>query len=416
MKDNTKKKTTNHSIVKFVQITKDFAPKIEETNQDTYIRFGEDNQLPYVLTDLYASVSLHKGIISKKELMIRENGLILDESDFTDENAVTANKTLEFYENVNESETFSDIWERIISDFVVYGGAYLQIIWSRDGSTINKIYNMPVESMRAEKADENGIINGYYYNPDRTKAGKYKKYTKTTELEYFPTFGSEDKTLPQIYYIKKVDPLSFYYGLPDYSSAITDLDTFRSISEFHNSNIHNGMQPSYVIMFKGPVPSPDKQNKIIDAIKSKHKGIENAGKPLIFFLDNEDLPKLETVENSEVDKMYQELYSTTQENIITAHQIPRVLANVTTEGSLGSGKEYIDAEKIFDKNYIQPTQEFLLGKINIIFDINELVNLKIQKVEPDLSVYPIDELLKLYTPTEIKELLGLPAAVTTTKK
>jgi len=399
---NDKKKIKNTTIVKFLQVSRSFAPKFVETNQSDLILFGEDNQLPYLLTDLYGSVSLHKGIIKKKINMIMAQGLGIDYEN------PKANKTIEFFENINELETFEDLFYKVVTDYVIYGGSYLQIIWSKDGKSVNKVYHMPFETMRLGKADDNGVVQEYFYNSDRTKQGKYKKYTKPSQLVSFPALGSEDKDVPQIYYIKNYEASSFYYGLPDYSSALTDLDTFRSISEFHNANIHNGMQPSYMIMFKGPVPSPEKQDIIIEQIKNKHKGIDNAGKPLIFFLDNEDVPTLETIDASEIDRMYQELYKTTQSNIITAHQIPRVLANVATEGGLGSGKEYIDAEIIFNRSYIQPVQDFLLKKVNIIFEINDLIPLEIYKVEPDLTIYSIDELLKLYTSDEVKELLGLP--------
>lgn len=403
-KINTKKDTKkiNNMVVKFVQITRDFAPQFVETKYNDTILFGEDNQLPYLLTDLYGSVSLHKGIIEKKQNMIKANGLYIDDGD------TNFNKTVDFFESVNDSENFEDIWDKIVSDEIIYGGTYLQIVWSRDGKQINKISHMPFETMRSGKADENGIVQNYYYNADRTKTGKYKKYTKGPELVEFPAFGTPNKKEPQIYYIKSYNPQSFYYGLPDYSAAITDLDTFRSISEFHNANIHNGMQPSYVVMFKGPSPSQEKQDRIVESIKTKHKGIDNAGKPLLFFLDGDDEIKLETVEKSENDTMFETLYTNTQSNIITAHQIPRILANVATEGSLGSGKEYLEAEIIFNKSYIQPIQQFLLKKVNVLFNINDFAELKIQPVAADLSNYSLDDLLKLYTVEDLINLLGLP--------
>lgn len=383
------KKAKNTSIVKFVQIVRDFAPKFTETSFNDTITFGEDNKLPYLLTDLYGSVSLHKGIIQKKQNMIKAKGLYIDEDE------ANFQKTLDWFENVNPSETFEDLWNKIVADYTIYGGSYLQVIWSRDGKNVNSLYHMPFETMRSGKANGDGVVNEYFYNSDRTAYGKYTKGTTSAKLESFPSFGSEDKSVPQIYYIKNYDPSSFYYGLPDYSSAITDLDTFRSISEFHNSNIHNGMQPSYIIMMPGPVPSQEKQDHIFDAIKTKHKGIDSAGKPLLFFLDNADKPTIETVDASDIDKMYKELHTTTQSNIITAHQIPRVLANVATEGSLGSGKEYIEAEVIFNKTYVQPTQDFLLKKVNVLFDINELAELKIEPIEAEEETVTVDQKLEI---------------------
>lgn len=389
----------NKTMVKFVSVDSSFNTSIVEQANNDMVMYGEDNQLPYLIKDYYATTPLHNGILEKKTYMVKGDGYYFD-----DENKALFNQTLKFFQDNN----LYDVLNAYIADFIIYGGAYLQIVFSRDGKAINKIGNINYELVRAERANKEGLVENYFVNPNKTKAGKYKKYTKTDKLIKLPVFGSKDYSKPQVYYVKNNNPITDYYGMPGYLSALYDLDTYRSISIFHNSNIHNGLQPSYVIMFKGPAMSPDKQDEVLNQIKKKHKGIENAGKPLVFFLDNTDVPEIQLVDSSDIGDMFNSLYANTQQNIITAHQIPRALSGVATEGSLGGGKEIYEAEQVFQRTYVKPLRSYVLNKFNVIMAFNGLLDVKIQDVAPDLSIYSIDELLSLYEKEEVKKMLNLP--------
>ena len=42
----------------------------------------------------------------------------------------------------------------------------MQVIYSKDRKTIAKVAHIPVENLRAEKCNEKGEIEGYFYSDD----------------------------------------------------------------------------------------------------------------------------------------------------------------------------------------------------------------------------------------------------------
>jgi len=115
-------------------------PKIIVKDDEDYVRYGSDNQLPYNLTNYYDNVGLNRAIINKKANMFIGKGISID---ITDEKK--AKKTLDFLENINPFETIDEIFEKISLDLFIYGGTYLQVIWDKSGKKISEIYHMNYE-------------------------------------------------------------------------------------------------------------------------------------------------------------------------------------------------------------------------------------------------------------------------------
>ena len=75
--------------------------------------------------------------------------------------------------NTQECVVFNnDCVRKLAHDLKLLGQAAIQIVYSKDGSQVVKAEHFPVETLRAEKADENGEIAVYYYCPDWTKANQ----------------------------------------------------------------------------------------------------------------------------------------------------------------------------------------------------------------------------------------------------
>ena len=70
-----------------------------------------------------------------------------------------------------------DCMKKTCYDYKMMGQASLQIIYSKDRSKIVQVEHIPVEKLRAEKADKKGVINAYYYANDwsEIKGSKVQK-------------------------------------------------------------------------------------------------------------------------------------------------------------------------------------------------------------------------------------------------
>ena len=382
-------------------------PVIYTEESSEIVNFGTNNDIPQLLLKYFTSVGLNRAIINKKKNMFLGKGIAFDVED-----DLQSRKTLKFLDEVNQFENINDLMEKVALDMFLYGGTYLQIIWSTDGKKITEIYHMPYHQMRSGTANEFGFVTKYYYNTSDEKTDKWARYTSPNDkhIVEFNAFNTQKfKNKPQILYIKQYEPSNKYYTLPDYIGALLDLDTMASISDFHNANIHNNMQPGLTIFFRGGEPPNEKKDAIVKAIKEKYGDTANAGRPMVFFLDTDIEPKVEQAEVSNVGDMYSLLSEDVKENILVSHQIPRAVSGLANPGSLGNTKELVEGLELVRNTYIKPIQDFVLGYFNKIMNINGLKEIFIINPSISLMRYNVGELTNILTRDEIREFLGYDA-------
>ena len=71
---------------------------------------------------------------------------------------------------------------------------------------------MPIETLRAEKCDEDGIVPAYYYFND------WANIKKTDEPIRIPAYGTSKENI-EIYYIKPYKSGFYYYSPVDYQGG-----------------------------------------------------------------------------------------------------------------------------------------------------------------------------------------------------
>ena len=139
-------------------------------------------------------------------------------------------------------------------DLKLFGGCYVNVIWSRDRSKIAKLKHIPAQYIRSGKMVD-GEIDTYYYSSD------WSKY-KRAEHRPIPyrAFSTEDRSnASQILMIRDKNPALFYGFAPDYVAATDYIQLDLEIAQFHLSNISNGMFPSMAINFANGVPSQEER-------------------------------------------------------------------------------------------------------------------------------------------------------------
>jgi len=394
----TKKDINFIKLNEFVKIpTFNFDPRAE-----FFVKFGDDNLLPEKILEYYNSVGLNRSIIQKKTSLLLGDGIT-----FEAEDDLQSKKTLQFIKGVNDFETMDELFAKVALDYFLYGGCYLQIIWAKNGKKINKIYHMPYHKMRSGKANKYNIVEKFYYNPSDEKYKKWGKYSTKKDVIEFNSFSTKKlKSKPQILYIKNYEPSNIFYALPDYVGAFKDLDTMAGIADFNNANIHNNMQPGFTVIFKGPEPSDDAKDEIVDQIKNKYQDTENAGKPMVFFIEEENAIEIKPMESGDIADMFLNLSNEVKENIVVSHQVPRAVSGLMTPGALGGTKELVEGTEIVKTGYIYPAQTFLLNYFNNIMEINGLKDIAIINPATSLLRYSLGDLQPFLTIDEIRNYIG----------
>ena len=346
MQDNNRK--YGLSFVAFADVK---LPQLIEKKGEGWIRFGENNDYPDHLLRMFNKSAKHNAIILGKVNYIVGNGI---------QDAPAP----------NADESMDDLLKKTCTDIETFGGCYLELHYNALGE-VAAVYHVPYSKVRSNKE------NTQFWIRENWQDVKYRNM-ETIRMGYNPARGKEDKV--QILFYKEYRPGLETYTYPGYVGALNAIETDIEVSKFHLSTIKNGMFSSKFINFYQGVPSEEEQKEIEKNFKRKFTGSENAGGIVIGF--NNDPAKAPTVadlSNTELDKHFDILNKTIQQEIFVGHQVVSpMLMGIRVEGQLGGHSEMMDSYEVFKATYVNDKQQAIEGLFTTVFGRE----MKIIPVEP----------------------------------
>ena len=338
---------------------------VEKYNQD-WVSFGEDNLYPNYLLELFLGSAINGALVKSIGAMIYGEGLAATNAD---DNIDTKESFLRLNELLHNSD--DDVLKDLALDLKLFGGCYVNVIWSRDRSRIAKLAHIPAQFIRSGKMID-GEVDTYYYSADWSR---YKK------AEYRPrayaAFNTEDRTqASQILMIREKNPALFYGFAPDYIAATDWVQMELEIAQFHLSNITSGMTPSMHVSFNNGVPTQEERRTIERQLNQKFAGSGNAGKILITFNDGtETKPTIEPIQMNDAQNAWVEMQKAAVNNILAGHRVTSpILFGIRAEGGgLGNNADELrDAYSLFNNTVVVPFQNVLLKGLEKIFAVNDI--------------------------------------------
>ena len=301
----------------------------------------------------------------------------------------------------SKGETIDEIFEKIALDYILFGGYSLNVIWSRDGSTIAEVYHLPFNNVRTGIMNEDEDVDHYYYS---TNWAQHRKYKPVPYKAYSPTDNKGDNA-NQVYYCFDYTVGNFYYPLPSYVGAINDIDTDARVSRFHRSNLQQGLAPSMMLTFKNGIPTADEQTAIWRDIERTFAGEDNAGKFFVNFSEPGREPDLQAIENAN-DDYYITLSTRLSQSILTSHRIssPLLLGIKDASGFSNNADEITTAYNHFMGTVIVPMQKKLVKSFSkIINQTGRTVKLEIEPAEILYTVNVEGAPQDIITPNETQD-------------
>jgi hypothetical protein len=341
-------------------------PHLVEDSKNDWVSFGQDNLYPQYILDLFLGSAINGALIKSIGAMIYGEGLAATNAD---DNTDTKESYLRLTELLHNSD--DDVLKDLAMDLKLFGGCYVNVIWSRDRSKIAKILHIPAQYIRSGKMID-GEIRTYYYSAD---------WSKTRKAEYRPrpysAFSTEDRSnASQILMIRDKNPALFYGFAPDYVAATDYIQLDLEIAQFHLSNISNGMFPSMAINFANGVPTDEERKTIERQITQKFTSSKAAGKILLTFNDGkETAPEIVPIDSNGASESYQFLSKEVVNKVLSGHRVTSpLLFGIRAEGGgLGSNADELrDSYSLFNNTVIIPFQNVLLSGLEKIFRVNDI--------------------------------------------
>lgn len=338
---------------------------VEKTNQD-WVSFGEDNLYPNYLLELFLGSAINGALIKSIGAMIYGEGLAATDAD---DNEATKESFLKLNGLLHDSP--DDVLKDLAMDLKLFGGCYVNVIWSRDRKSISKISHIGAQYIRSGKMVD-GEIDTYYYSSDWSKWKKSEHKPRP-----YKAFNTKDRTqASQILMIRDKNPALFYGFAPDYVASTDYIQLDLEIAQFHLANISNGMFPSMAINFKNGVPSDDERRTIERQINSKFSGSGNSGRILLTFNDGGDTtPEIVPLDTNNASESYQFLSKEVVNKVLSGHRVTSpLLFGIRAEGGgLGSNADELrDAFSLFNNTVIIPFQNILLKGLEKVFKVNDI--------------------------------------------
>jgi len=357
------------SNIRFVNLSNYTTPEVKEYRDKDWVAYGESNNYFQYLIDRYNGSATNNAIINGISELIYGRGL----------DATDSSRKPEAYAQM-KSLFSKDCLRKVTADLKMMGQCAFQVIYSKDHTRVTEVFHMPIESLRAEKCNEEGDIEAYYYAKDWS-AVKDKKETPMR----IPAFGYSQEGI-EILYIRPYRAGFYYYSPVDYQGGLQYAELEEEVANYHLNNIKNGMSPSMLINFNNGVPTEEERYMIESRIGEKFSGTSNAGKFILAFNDNKEMSAtIEPVQLSDASDQYQFLADEAMRKLMVAHRVTSpMLLGIKDQSGLGNNADELKtASTLFDNTIIRPFQEMILDGVDKILAFNDIsLNLYFKTLQP----------------------------------
>lgn len=333
------------------------SPEIVESSNKEWVSFGSSNDYFSYLIQRYEGSPTNNAIINSISLMIYGRGL----------DATNSNKKPEQYAQMI-SLLKKDMVKNLSHDLKLMGQCAMQVIYSKDRKTIARVDHIAVENLRAEKCNDKGEIEAYYYSDNWAKV---KNVSNTVRI---PAFGFSKENI-EIVYVKPYRAGYKYYSSVDYAGCLEWAETEQLVSNFHLNNTMNSFSPNTLIQFNNGTPTAEERQMLENRITEKFTGTSGA-KFVLSFNDNpEAAATVDTLAISDAHNTYNFVSEEATRKIMVGHRVTSpMLMGIGTQGtSLGSNADELKtASLLFDNTVIQPFQTLLTDAFDTILAYNQI--------------------------------------------
>lgn len=363
-KGSTKKTPSNRNGVYITAFEKQIenAPITKTNALYGIINYGQDNCYPFKLIDLYNTSVTHKACCDFSTNAICGEGIDWERMKFNTDDL----------QNPNYYMGWNEFIRALAFDFSLYSAFAFQIIKNKDGKTYS-FFPQPIETIRLEEMDEEGVINNAYLCKDWSATGKYQPIK-------IPMFGFQNekeipKGVPYLFYHKQWNPVNAYYGLPIYASALNCIQTEAQFQIYDLRAVVNGFTPVGAITL--PQVADDKERQaVINNITKMFTGSDSANSLVITFRDNIEEKPIEFTpfqQNVTNVNLYADSNERTINRIMAAWRIPSkslVGFPVDSTGFSDSGAYMESAYALYNVNVANNNRREILDVINQLFKMN----------------------------------------------
>jgi hypothetical protein len=359
-------------------------PEYKEKKGEGYMQYGQNNDYPQYLLDLFNKSAKHNAIIRGKVNYIVGNGWAGEEA---------------LVKKVNREESLNDLTKKVALDLELFGGAYIQVIWSVMGEQVAELWHCDYTKIRTNKDNTQ-----FWYKED------WKVTRNQEKAEIYNAFNPANPQGVQILYVKEYRPGMNVYSLPGYFGALNYIESDVEVSKHVLGNAQTGFSASKLITLPNGEPSPEEKRLVSKQFDNMYTGADGKKYLLAFVNDAARKPIVDDLGASDLTKEdFGRVDELIQTNIFSGHQITSPdLFGIAVPGQLGNRQQLRDSYEIFNNTYVRYKQMQIEGVFNMLAQYTSVtVELKLQPVDPIGIDFSESVILQVAPKEWILEKLGI---------
>lgn len=251
-----------------------------------------------------------------------------------------------------------------VEDFEDTGNGYLEVARDKSGN-IRYIGHLPAKYVHCVvqskklyyrvRTNENGNVDRYF-----SRFGKVHKDWLFSEGPYKGTTATKKEDISEVIHFARPTNRCQYYGYPDWLSAAVDVDLLKKSKQYKADFLHNRGVLDFVLSVVGGVVDEPVWEQVKAAVKGT-SGMGNNWKNIAMNIANPEakvqVDKLAM--DSKTEDQFAKDCETFAQNIVSAHRVPPLLANILIPGKLGASNEYMNSLLSFQLLVIGPDQQVI---------------------------------------------------------
>jgi len=355
---------SNISIVNLSAYT---SPQIQENKRNNYIEYGADNNYFQYLIDRFLYSATNGAIITGVSNMIYGKGL----------DALDSNRKPNEYAQMKSIVKDSDL-KKIALERKLLGMAAMQVVMEK--KQVKQILHFPMHTLRAEKCNDKGQIENWFYHPDWTK----KKPSDV--LKKIPAFGFGNGNEVELYILHPYISGFDYYSPIDYSGSLPYALLEETIADYQINDCQNGFSGTKIINFNNGVGTEEMREKTKREVLGKLTGAKGEKVIIAFNANADSRTTVEDLPLTDAPAHYEYLSKECFDKLIVGHRVtsPMLLGIRTGDGGLGNNADEIKtATLLMDNIVIKPYQLEIIDALDEILAINKIsLKLYFKTIQP----------------------------------
>lgn len=357
-------KQTNIHVVNLSNYT---TPTISEVRGKDWIEYGNDNNFFQYLIDRYTGSTTNNAIINGISRQIYGKGV----------SALDSNRRPEQYAQMLSIFAKNDL-KQFITDRKMLGMAAFQITYEK--GKVKKATHFPMNTLRAEKLNDEGKVEAWYYHPDWANILPSESPLRVNAFGFGNGKGNE------IFVLKPYVAGYYYYSPVDYIGSLPYALLEDEIGDYLINDTINGFSGSKVVNFNNGIPDKEKQLLIKNDVIRKLTGARGEKVIVAFNANAESATTVEDLPLDNAPEHYQYLSEECANKLIVGHSVtsPMLIGIKSANNGLGNNADEIKtASLLFDNTTIKPFQEEVTDVMDEILAVNNIsLKLYFKTIQP----------------------------------